>query len=134
MTGGEDGGEPSGATLRTDAGGAVSATDLIGRTVTVEVDRPLGSRHPSHGLVYEVNNGFVPGLMAPDGEFQDAYVLGPAEPLGRFTGTCIAVIHRLDDNEDKLIVAAPGADCADEQIRRATEFQERFFRSVLLRR
>jgi inorganic pyrophosphatase len=60
---------------------AMEATDLIGKTVVVEIDRPLGSKHPQHDLVYELNYGFVPGLLAPDGEFLDAYILGDAFPL-----------------------------------------------------
>jgi len=109
-------------------------TDLIGKIVVVEIDRPLGSRHPRHELVYEVNYGFVPGMIAPDGEFLDAYILGEAEPSSRFEGECIAVIHRLDDDDDKLVVAPPGLSYTDEQIRQATEFQERFFQSVIVRK
>jgi inorganic pyrophosphatase len=108
--------------------------DFLGKTVTVEIDRPLGSKHPQHDIFYEVNYGFVPGVSAPDGEFQDAYVLGVAEPVGRFIGECIAVIRRLDDIEDKLVVAPPGVSYSDEQIRRATDFQERHFRSTILRK
>jgi inorganic pyrophosphatase len=108
--------------------------DLIGERVAVEIDRPLGSKHPEHELVYEVNYGFVPGVMAPDGEFLDAYVLGIAEPLRRFEGVCIAVVHRLDDNEDKLVVVPPGTDYTDAQIRKAIAFQERFFDSVIVRK
>jgi inorganic pyrophosphatase len=108
--------------------------DLIGERVAVEIDRPLGSKHPEHALVYEVNYGFVPGVMAPDGEFLDAYVLGIAEPLRRFEGVCIAVVHRLDDNEDKLVVVPPGTDYTDAQIRKAIAFQERFFDSVIVRK
>ena len=42
------------------------------RSVTVIVDRPLGSTHPAHpGLVYPVNYGYVPGVIAADGEEQE---------------------------------------------------------------
>jgi inorganic pyrophosphatase len=34
----------------------------------------------------------------------DAYILGVFEPLEVFRGKCIAVINRLNDNDDKLIV------------------------------
>ena len=50
---------------------------VIGRTVTVTVDRPLGSYHPEHKDMYQpINYGYVEGVMAPDGEEQDAYILG----------------------------------------------------------
>jgi inorganic pyrophosphatase len=97
------------------------------------MDRPLGSQHPTHGFIYEVNYGFVPGVVAPDGEFLDAYVLGVSEPVSRFEGECIAVIHRLNDDDDKLIVVPTGMRYTDEQIRAQTNFQEQFFRSIIVR-
>jgi len=105
------------------------ATDYLGQTVRIKIDRPLGSRHPQHGFYYPVNYGFVPGVMAPDGEELDAYVLGVFEPLEAFAGRCIAVIHRLDDDDDKLVLAPPGVDYSTAQVLALTEFQERFFQA-----
>jgi inorganic pyrophosphatase len=112
----------------------MDARELLGTMVEVEIDRPLGSRHPTHELVYEANYGFVPDLIAPDGEFLDAYILGITEPLRQFEGVCVAVIHRLDDDDDKLVVVPPGTNLTNEQIRKSTEFQERFFQSVIIRK
>lgn len=106
---------------------------FIGKITTIEMDRPLGSKHPKHGFVYEANYGFVPGTVAPDGEFLDAYVLGLSEPVSYFEGECIAVIHRLDDDDDKLIVVPIGMSYTDEQIREQTQFQEQFFQSIIVR-
>ena len=101
---------------------------MIGQNVTVLVDRPLGSRHPEHpDLVYPVNYGFIPGILAGDGEEQDAYILGVEEPVARFTGRVIAVIHRLDDVEDEWVVAPVGRSFTKEKIAEAVCFQERFF-------
>ncbi len=63
----------------------------------------------------------------------DAYILGIFKPLETFTGRCIAVIQRSDDDDDKLIVAPDGKDYSDEQILALTEFQERFFESSVTR-
>lgn len=42
---------------------------MIGKTVKVTVDRPLGSVHPKYkNIVYPVNYGYVDGIIAPDGE------------------------------------------------------------------
>lgn len=107
--------------------------DPIGRTVTVTVDRPLGSLHPHHpDIRYGVNYGYIPGILAPDGEEQDAYILGIPTPLDTFTGTVIAIIHRLDDIEDKWIVAPEGMTFTPAQIREAVAFQEKYFHSDLL--
>lgn len=98
------------------------------------MDRPLGSNHSKHGFKYEVNYGFIPGTLAPDGEEIDAYVLGIDTPLENFSGKCIAVIHRLDDNDDKLVVIPKDIeDISDEEIIKLTLFQEKFFKSVIIR-
>lgn len=103
------------------------ANHFLGQTVTLTIDRPLGSRHPQWGFIYPLNYGYVPGTLAPDGEAIDAYVLGVFEPLQTFTGQCIALIHRLNDDDDKLIVVPPGKQYTPDQIAALTEFQERFF-------
>lgn len=101
---------------------------MLPKIITVTIDRPLGSYHPNHpDILYPVNYGFVEGIMAPDGEWQDAYVLGVDEPVAGFTGKLIAVIHRLDDVEDKWVAAPEGVVFTPEQILEATFFQERFF-------
>lgn len=107
--------------------------NFLEKNVRVVIDHPLGSRHPEHGFIYLLNYGFVPGTQAPDGEELDAYVLGVFEPLAEFEGRCIAVIHRLDDDDDKLVLAPSGKVYSDEQIRALIEFQERFFVSEIIR-
>jgi inorganic pyrophosphatase len=87
--------------------------------------------HPH--IYYGLNYGFLPGVLGLDGEELDAYLLGVFQPVECFTGTVIAVIHRTDDADDKLVVAPPGVSYSDEQIAALTEFQERFFHSVILR-
>jgi inorganic pyrophosphatase len=109
------------------------STEYIGKVVTIEIDRPMGSLHPEHGFIYPVNYGYVPGTISPDGQALDAYVLGVFEPLDEFNGMCIAVLHRLDDDDDKLVLTPEGKNYSDEQIRALTEFQERFFQSVIVR-
>ncbi|MSS71920.1 MAG: inorganic pyrophosphatase [Candidatus Latescibacteria bacterium] len=111
----------------------MDAREFLGRVVTVQIDRPLGSRHPGHGFVYLLNYGYVPGVLSPDGEELDAYVLGVFEPLAAFEGKCIAVVHRTNEDDDKLVLASEGRAYSDEQIRALTEFQERFHTSVIIR-
>ncbi len=54
---------------------------MIGKTVKVIVDRPLGSCHPRYkDMIYLVNYGYVEGVIAPDGEEQDVYILGVVAP------------------------------------------------------
>ena len=101
---------------------------MIGKTVTVTVDRPLGSYHPEHpDLYYPINYGYIEGIMAPDGEEQDAYILGVDVPVDSFSGTVIAIIHRHDDVEEKWVVAPAGMTFSKEEIQRLTHFQEQYF-------
>jgi len=106
--------------------------NFLGQTLAIRIDRPIGSRHPEHGFFYPVNYGYLPGTTAADGEELDAYLLGVFESAAEYTGVCIAVIHRLDDNDDKLVVAPKGKTYTPEQIRALTEFQERYFVSEIL--
>lgn len=56
-----------------------STRKLLGKVVTVQVDRPVGYLHGD--ILYPINYGFVPGLMGGDGEEQDAYILGVDTPV-----------------------------------------------------
>ena len=109
------------------------AYEYIEQNVKVKIDRQLGSNHPKHGFEYEVNYGYVPNTLSGDGEELDAYVLGIDKPLEEFEGKCIAVIHRINDDDDKLIIVPEGIDYSDEEIRKLTEFQEKYFESEIIK-
>jgi len=111
----------------------VNSQSYIGNIVEVKMDRPMGTRHPKHGFIYPVNYGYIPNTISGDGEEIDCYVLGIFEPLEKFKGKCIAVIHRTNDNDDKLIVVPENKEYSDDAIRALTEFQERFFESIIVR-
>ena len=111
----------------------MDTSNYLDKTVTIKMDRPLGSKHPKNGLIYPVNYGYVPGTTAPDGEELDAYLLGVFEPVDEFTGKCIAYIHRTNDDDDKLIIVPEGVVYTDDQINALTEFPERFFKHEIIR-
>ena len=106
---------------------------IIGTTVTVTVDRPLGSYHPEYkDMYYPINYGYIEGVMALDGEEQDAYILGVNEPVKKFTGKIIAIVRRKDDIEEKWIVVPDGVTFSKEEIRRQIHFQEQYFDSEIV--
>ena len=105
----------------------------IGKKVKVKIDRPLGSKHPNYDMIYTVNYGYVPNTISGDGEELDCYVLGVFEPIKEFEGTCIAIIRRINEDDDKLIIVPENKNYSDEQIKALTEFQERYFQSEILR-
>ncbi len=107
--------------------------DYIGKNVDIIIDRPFGSKHKKHGFIYPVNYGYVPNTVSSDGEELDCYVLGVFEPIEKYNGKCIAVIHRTNNDDDKLIIVPDGKQYSDEAIDALTEFQERFFKHTLIR-
>lgn len=83
--------------------------ELIGKTLEMTVDRPLGSCHPRYpNMIYPVNYGYIPDIIAGDGMEQDVYLLGVDHPVKTFTGVIIAILQRADDVEDKLVMAPAG--------------------------
>ncbi len=111
------------------------STSFIGKEVEMVIERPLGSAHPKHAhIIYGVNYGHIPNTLSPDGEELDAYLIGVDEPLGAFKGFCIAVLRRTEESDDKLIIAPKGKDFSEKEIRDFVDFQEKFFKSDILRK
>mgnify|MGYP002623962100 CR=1 FL=1 len=111
----------------------MKTTDYIGKIVKVVIDRPKGSKHPKFGFEYPVNYGYIPFTKSGDNEELDAYVLAVGESLTEYVGQCIGVIHRTDDDDDKLIVVPENTNLTDEEIESQTAFQEKWFKHILIR-
>lgn len=109
-----------------------SFKDYLGKKVHVVVDRPMGSKHPKHGFIYPINYGYIPNTISGDGEELDAYIIGVFEAVKEFDGECIAAIHRMKDDDDKLVVAPEDKIYTKEQIEALVEFQERFFEHEII--
>lgn len=112
----------------------MNSDEYIGKEVHIKIDRPFGSKHPKYGFIYSVNYGYVPNTISADKEEIDAYLLGVFEPVEDYTGRCIAVIHRTNDNDDKLIIVPINKNYTDDAIEALVEFQERYFKHVLIRK
>ena len=111
----------------------IESYKYIGNIVQVRVDRPFNSKHPKHDFKYPVNYGFVPNTISGDGEELDCYILGIDKAIKEFEGKCIAVIHRTNDKDDKLIVVPEEKNYNDDEIRKLTNFQEQYFESEIIR-
>lgn len=111
----------------------INAVDFLEKEVILKIDRPLGSRHQQYGFIYTLNYGYVPDTISGDDEELDAYLIGEFEPVKTSSGKVIAIIHRTNDDDDMLIVSKNGKDYSDDAIRALTEFQERFFDSIIIR-
>ena len=106
---------------------------MIGKIVNVTVDRPLGTYHPEHkNIYYSVNYGYIPDVIGGDGEGQDAYILGVDTPVSEFCGKVIAIVHRVNDVEDKLVVCPENLFFTKEEIYEQVKFQEQFFNTEII--
>lgn len=106
----------------------------LGKEVEIIIDRPLGSKHPKHSFLYKANYGYVPKTKAPDGGELDAYYLGVKKPLKKAKGECIAIIHRLNDDDDKLVIVPQKKKLDDGEIKKAVHFQEQWFEYEIIRK
>ena len=107
--------------------------EYLGKKLNIVIDRELGSKHPEYGFIYPVNYGYVPDTVSGDGEELDCYLLGVFEPVKTFKGKCIAIIHRVDDDDDKLIIVSKNKEYSDDAINALVEFQERYFEHIIVR-
>ena len=107
--------------------------NYINKNVKVKIDRPLGSKHPKYNYIYPVNYGYIPNTVSGDGEELDCYVFGVFEPIKEFEGKCIAIIHRLNDNDDKPILVPKDKDYNIDAIEALVEFQERYFKHIIIK-
>ncbi|MBS6946115.1 MAG: inorganic pyrophosphatase [Ruminococcus sp.] len=92
----------------------------------------MNTYHPEHKeLFYPVNYGYIEGIIAPDGEEQDVYVLGVDHPIKEFTGKIIAVIYRLNDVEDKWVAVPENMTMTAKEIMAQVSFQEQYFKTEI---
>ena len=105
----------------------------LNQIIKIKIDRELGTKHPKHGYIYPVNYGFIPNTISGDGEEIDCYLLGVFEPVEEYEGKCIAIIHRTNDDDDKLIIVPKEKDYCNEAIEALVEFQEKYFKHEIIR-
>lgn len=105
----------------------------LGKQIDAVVDRPVGYLHVkgSKRLHYPINYGYVPGVLGGDGEELDVYYLGVSEPLERFSGRVIAIAHRADDVEDKLVACPVHLDFNARDICNQILFQEKYYDTTI---
>ncbi len=104
----------------------------LGEQLKIKIDRPFGSKHPKHGFMYMINYGFIPNTISGDGEELDAYLVGEFEPVEKSSGKVIAIIHRTNDDDDKLVVVPENKNYSDDAINALVEFQEQYFEHIII--
>lgn len=112
------------------------ARAYLGKQVDLKFDQPVNSSYAPHGITaYPINYGYVPDTKAPDGDELDAYLLNVTTPLDSVSGVyCIAIIHRLHDDDDKLVCIPTLSEISDEDISQQVDFQEHLYEYVIIRK
>jgi inorganic pyrophosphatase len=107
--------------------------EYLGKNIHIEIDRPIGYIHEKekYSLHYNINYGYIPGVLSGDDEELDVYLLGVDEPVEEYTCTIIAVAHRINDVEDKLVGAPEGMSFTAEEIADAISFQEKYYKTKI---
>ena len=100
----------------------------LGKTVTIGIDRPIGFAHKKD-IVYPINYGYIPGVLGGDDEELDVYLLGVTEPVKSYTAKIVAIVHRENDVEDKLVALPEGMRLTMTEIAEAVHFQEKYYDS-----
>ena len=102
----------------------------LGKVVNLVIDRPIGSAHPKYeDLVYPLNYGFIPNVYGGDSEELDVYLIGLDVPVKEYKAKIVAIVHRHNDVEDKLVAAPEDMHYAKSEIEDAVGFQEQYFES-----
>lgn len=101
----------------------------LGKTVTIKIDRPIGYIHrkETYSLSYPINYGYIPGVIGGDGEELDVYLIGVNEPVNEYTARVIAIVHRHNDVEDKLVAVPEGMTFTKDEIKNHIHFQEQYY-------
>lgn len=102
---------------------------FMDKVVTIKMDRPIGSPHPKRKeIVYPINYGYIPNVIGGDDEELDVYLLGVDKPVLEYKAKIIAIVHRSDDVEDKLVAAPVGMTYSKDEIAKAVNFQEKYYK------
>lgn len=106
---------------------------FLGKTVEIIIDRPLGYVHKKdkYTLHYPINYGYIPGVIGGDNEELDVYLIGVNEPVKEYKCKIIAIVHRHNDIEDKLVAAPESMNFTKAEIESAVHFQEQYYTEVL---
>lgn len=105
----------------------------LGKTLKIEIDRPLGYVHKKerYSLTYPLNYGYIPGVLGGDGEELDVYLSGVEYPVKEYECKIIGIVHRHNDVEDKLVAAPMGRSFSKDEIKKAVHFQEQYYDSEI---
>lgn len=105
--------------------------NMLGKTVTVIVERHYGDYHPTlQDTRLPYNAGYVKqDITEEDALFQDAYIIGVEENIDVFTGYVCGIIYHKDEENSKWIVAPIGMNVDYDDVIQLLGLEEQFYDS-----
>lgn len=102
--------------------------NMLGKTVTVIIDKHYGDFHPMiEDTQYPYNAGYIKeDITQEDASFQDAYVIGVNENIDEFTGFVCGIIYHKDEENSKWIVAPIGMNVNHDEVIQLLGLEEQF--------
>lgn len=102
--------------------------NMLGKTVTVIIDKHYGDYHPLlEDTQYPYNAGYIKeDITEEDKPFQDAYVIGVNENMDEFTGFVAGIIYHKDEESSKWIVAPIGMNVNHDEVIQLLGLEEQF--------
>ena len=105
---------------------------MLGKTVTVTVDHPYGSFHPTiANVTYPVNFGYISAPLPLNEGMQDAWVIGPQVPVETFQGIVTGIVYH-KDGDSRWIVIQPGMIIDHAQIINLIGFEEQYYETQII--
>ena len=107
----------------------------LNKKIEVTIDRPINTAHPKHkNIIYKLNYGYIKNTVSGDGEEIDVYLLEEEKPVETVLAKVIAIIHRFNDCEDKLVAVPLNSKIkyTKEMIYNLVSFQEKYFESEII--
>ena len=104
----------------------------LGKKVDIKITMPIGSVLSGHpDIAYPINHGILPGVFNSLGKELGVYLIGVNIPVEKYTAQIVGIVHRCDDNEDKLVAVPEGLSYNYSEILEAIHFQEQYYKSKL---
>ena len=106
---------------------------MLGKTVTVIVDRPYGSLDLRSEGQLTVNCGYLEEkITMEDCEVREACIVGVKMPVETFTGVVIAMIYHEEDSHVHLVVARKGAVVDHDEVIQEIGMVEQYYHSRIV--
>ncbi len=92
--------------------------EYLGKNIKVTINKNL-------------NSGYFTDLKTPNNKYQNVYVIGVKKPIKEFEGKVIAIINRIDEIENILVVSYNNKKYTKEEILKLINYEDKKYKSKI---